>query len=74
MKFNHPDTVLWDEVNSLSRGDSPFQFPSELPSQVPVQTQVDNQFLTNLWLTAMSSCLSAEVASIFFLLFFPLDY
>jgi hypothetical protein len=74
MKFNHQTTVLWDEVHILSRGDSPFQFPSALISQMPVQTQVDKQFVTNLWLIAISTCLSAEMAPMFFLLFFSLDY
>jgi hypothetical protein len=74
MKSNHPGTVLWDEVNILIRGYSPFQFTSEFPSQVLVETKVDNQFVNSLCLTAMSLCLSAEMAPMFFFLFLSLDY
>ena len=48
MKFNHPHTVLWDEMDTLRREDFPLQFPSELISQVPVKTQVDNHVVTTL--------------------------
>jgi hypothetical protein len=34
----------------------------------------NNQYANNLWLTAISTNLSAEMAPMFFLLFFSLDY
>jgi len=74
MRFKYQNTVLWDEVNILSRGNSPFQFPSELPSQMSVMTHVNKKYANNLWLTAISTHLSAEMAPLFFMLFFFLDY
>jgi hypothetical protein len=73
MKFNHPDTVLWDEMHILSRGDSPFQFPSEFTSQMPVKIQGDNHLITMLCQTAMSTCLPEEVTLLILLLLFSLD-
>jgi hypothetical protein len=74
MKFKHPNIVLWDEVNIFSPGNSPFKFPSELPSQISAMAKENNQYANNLWLTAISTNLSAEMAPMFFLLFFSLDY
>ena len=73
MKFNHPHTVLWDEMDTLRREDFPLQFPSELTSQVPVKTQGDNHLVTTLCQTAMSTCLPEEVTLLILLLFLSLD-
>ena len=73
MKFNHPPTVLWDEMDNLRREDFPLQFPWELTSQALVKTLGDNQLVTRLCQTAMSTGLPEEVSMLILLLLFSLD-
>ena len=73
MKFNHPYTVLWDEMDTLRREDFPLQFPSEWTSQVPLKTKGNDHLVTTLCQTAMSTGLSEEVVLLILLLLFSLD-
>jgi hypothetical protein len=73
MKCNHPSTVLWDEIDDVSREDSQLQFPWEVTSQGIVKALGDDQIVTTLWSVTLFTGLSEEVALLVLLLLFSMN-